>query len=317
MHETPIPINVQRNEINALLKSLRDCISDVGAEFIARVPFLERPFIGIGPACFSAVPIRFFYRRTMKSLCARWKREGRQYRTMQIGNCSFIFDVTDFTVCNWYFYRKLFEPETTHLILDTVRAGETVLDIGANRGYMSVLAGLRVGPTGRVFCFEPNPTIYSGLQEHLRLNALTGYVEASKLALSNCRSSDATFFVSTLETNSGLSSLTPVPELLENKSLTRQNTIVVETITLDEWLKQKSIVQPIDFVKIDVEGAEMLVLEGASETLSKCPPKRWIIETPPDGEVVEYLKTFGYTTKILDPAGSHANVLFTHKSYTT
>ena len=265
----------------------------------------------MGPACCSIPPLKILYRRTVQSLCDRWHRDNRQYRKMHIGSCSFIFDVSDFTVCSWYFYHQLFEPETTHLILDTVQSGETVLDIGANRGYMSVLAGMRVGPAGRVFCFEPNPSIYRGLQEHLRMNQIDGYVEASTLALSNCRSHHATFFVSTLETNSGLSSLTPHPELLANQNLSAQNTIAVETITLDEWLKEKSINKPIDFIKIDVEGAEMLVLEGAMETLSKRPPKRWVIETQPDGPAVEFLKAYGYSTKVLDSAGSHANVLFT------
>jgi len=269
----------------------------------------------LGPACASIAPLSVFYRRAAKSLCDRWQRENRQYRTIRIDSYEFIFDATDFTVFNWYFYHQLFEPETTRLILGTIKPGETVLDIGSNRGYMSVLAGLKVGATGRVFCFEPNPIIHRGLQEHLRLNQITGYVEASTLALSNCNSRDATFFVSTLESNSGLSSLTPHPVLLVNQNLSLKNTITVETTTLDDWLNEKAIVDPIDFIKIDVEGAELLVLEGAKETLSKHPPKRWVIETQPDGPAVEFLRAYGYATKILDPAGDHVNVLFMHPSY--
>jgi len=282
---------------------------------VLRVPAFERQFVSLGPACASRGPLNVFYRRAAKSLSDRWQRENRQYRTIRIDSYEFIFDATDFTVFNWYFYQQLFEPETTRLILGTVKPGETVLDIGSNRGYMSVLAGLKVGATGRVFCFEPNPIIHGGLQEHLRLNQIIGHVEASTLALSNCHSSNVTFFISTLEANSGLSSLTPHPELLANQNLCSKNTIAVETITLDEWLKVKEIDRPIDFIKIDVEGAEMLVLEGAKETLAKRPPKRWVIETHPNGPAIEFLRAYGYVTKILDPAGEHANLLFTHDTF--
>jgi len=298
-----------------LLKLLRNCISDAGTELILRVHALERPFLWIGPACNSLPLIKIFYRRAVSTLCNSWKRDKNAYREIQIEDCKFIFDATDFTVCNWYFYRQLFEPETTHLILETLKLGDTVLDIGSNRGYMSVLAAKKIGSTGRVFCFEPNPVIYQGLKEHLRLNQIDGCVEASTLALSNSCSRDATFFVSTLEANSGLSSLTPHPELLATQDLSVKSTIVVETITLDDWIKEKSISQPIDFIKVDVEGAEMLVLEGAKETLATRPPKRWVIETQPTGPAIEFMKTYGYRSKILDPAGDHVNILFTHQSY--
>jgi FkbM family methyltransferase len=304
-----------QNWFTILLKRFRNSVSDGGAELICRFPWLERPFGGIGPVCSSQPLLRVFYRRTVKTLCERWKEKKRHFRKICIGTSSFLFDVTDFTVCDWHFYRHLFEPETTQLISQTVQPGETVLDIGANRGYFSVLAGIRVGPSGHVYSFEPNPTIFRCLQKHLRINNLAGHVEASTFALSRTRTHGATFFISNLESNSGLSSLTPISELLDNKSLSHEHTIPVETISLDEWIYLKSIDQPIDFIKIDVEGAEMLVLAGATETLAKRPPKRLVIETDPEGAAVMFLRSHGYSTKVLDPAGTHANILFLHPSY--
>jgi len=60
----------------------------------------------------------------------------------------------------------------------------------------------------------------------------------------------------------------------------------------------KEIGEPIDFIKIDVEGATISVLDGAKETLAKLPPKRWVIEMQPNGPAVEFLLPTGTRQKV-------------------
>jgi FkbM family methyltransferase len=62
-----------------------------------------------------------------------------------------------------------------------VRAGDTVIDIGANFGAFSIAASRQVGESGRVFCFEPNPSVFARLQQNIRLNGcgnVTAFNEA-------------------------------------------------------------------------------------------------------------------------------------------
>ena len=73
-----------------------------------------------------------------------------------------------------------------------LRRGEVALDVGANVGAYAVLFGLWVGPEGRVIAFEPAAASFRGLNKHLALNGLTGWVEAQQVAVSD-RIGDAEF----------------------------------------------------------------------------------------------------------------------------
>src|SRR6185436_7645314 len=70
-----------------------------------------------------------------------------------------------------YSYRQLtgtYEPETTRLVHKLVRPGMTVVDVGASVGYYSRLCGRLVGSRGRVYAFEPHPTIVELLRHNVR-----------------------------------------------------------------------------------------------------------------------------------------------------
>jgi len=122
-------------------------------------------------------------------------------------------------------------------------------DIGAHAGFYTLLFSHLVGRDGRVCAFEPLPRNQMFLREHIELNKLD-CVENFEVALSN-QSGEHRFQPGNISTNGKLSS---------SGSMTVQ-TERLDTLVADETLP------PPNFMKIDVEGAERQVLEGAEETL--------------------------------------------------
>ena len=127
------------------------------------------------------------FRETTDRLVARLVRGNRAERRLRIGSVSPVFDVSSFTVKGRYFAHVPYEPGATGLVLNTLGEGDVFVDIGANSGYFTVLAALRVGAAGRVFAFEPNPAVRQQLERHVELNAIADRVTVSDLALAGRR----------------------------------------------------------------------------------------------------------------------------------
>lgn len=146
------------------------------------------------------------------------------------------------------------EPDVQRVVQALLPPGGVFLDIGANLGFFSLMASKRVGPSGVVHSFEPVPAQYSHLVENLRLNAATN-VTAQPFALSDTDGS-MDFFVSK-SWNSGVHSLFALPDAVKTK---------VQVHTLDGYLASANVPPPT-LIKMDVEGAETLVLRGAAGLL--------------------------------------------------
>jgi FkbM family methyltransferase len=146
----------------------------------------------------------------------------------------------------------LFEREEVEQFLSLAKPGMTFFDVGANIGWYSLLAANRVGPNGRVHAFEPTPKLVCKLKTQLELNAFRN-VTVNELAVSDHRGT-ARFF---LHETDFLSSFAAVSD----------RAVTVPTVTLDEYIDANRI-NRVDLMKIDVEGAEALVLAGAEKLLS-------------------------------------------------
>ena len=144
-----------------------------------------------------------------------------------------------------------------------LRPGMTVVDAGAHAGEYTLLASRKVGPRGRVLSVEPLPRNRSRLLRNIQLNGLTN-VTVVPAALSNV-SGSADFFVPD-EDPYALASL-----FQRNGHGVSASRITVTTVTVDSVVKAENIEQ-IDLMKVDVEGAELLVFEGAGETIARCKP---------------------------------------------
>lgn len=142
----------------------------------------------------------------------------------------------------------VYEKFETDLVKKEVKNGMNVIDAGANIGYFTLLLAKNVGPSGKVFAFEPDPDNFSILKENVEMNGFDNVVLVNK-ALSDSVGTTKLFLS---KTNKGAHSI-----LNFNKS---KVSIEVETTTIDEYFKKSKT--KIDFIKMDVEGAEGKVFTG-------------------------------------------------------
>ena len=158
-------------------------------------------------------------------------------------------------------YRFLsWNPDEYRAFRAAVRPGMTALDIGANVGAYSLLIGQWVGSSGAVFAFEPSPDAHDGLQRHIHLNALDAIVTPVRAA-AGAASSTSRFVVGT---TAGESRLATTATLATDDEAT---TVDVPVTTIDDFCAREHLTP--DFIKIDVEGAELDVLRGARETIRR------------------------------------------------
>jgi len=207
-----------------------------------------------------------------------------------------------------YFFRRndslginlpVFETRELAFVERLLRPGMTVLDIGAHQGLYTLLASRRVGPSGRVFSFEPSPRERRALRLNLTINSCDNVV-VQALALGSQETTANLYVVD--KYNTGYNSLRP-PNVPEPTS-----TIAVRVRTLDNWVAEEKI-DRVDFIKLDVEGAELSVLKGARELLARTWPVLLTeiaqIRTAGWGydavEIVRFLENMGYVWfEILD-----------------
>lgn len=156
-----------------------------------------------------------------------------------------------------------FEPELCQAILNHVKVGWTCMDVGGNIGYITLLMAHKVGCKGMVYSFEPLPNNFSVLQENTSLNSLNSNVRCECLALSDKSGTEKFQFRSEAFTGGG-SLVASDPAGVNSEVVT----IDVNTVSGDEYLAQQNPPSTINFIKIDVEGAEGLVLAGLQNTLS-------------------------------------------------
>lgn len=155
----------------------------------------------------------------------------------------------------WYGY---YEKEAILTWEAFIQPGDTVLDIGANAGYYSLVAA----PKAKlVYAFEPATSIRQLLEKNVSLNKFDN-IRVQAVAISN-EAGKATLYLSS-EDNIGMAGLRPA----ENFS---GNTEIVNTITLDEWIASQDI-KKIALIKIDAEGTEMNILAGMRTILEEHKP---------------------------------------------
>jgi FkbM family methyltransferase len=163
-------------------------------------------------------------------------------------------DLSDYMILH-YFASSFRDEPAVRLARKLIRPGDTVFDIGANIGFWSLVAGRAVGTAGKVFAFEPVPANFQRLQQALELNGMT-WVECRPVAVSD-REGSTVFYASTTG-NSALGSLAQRAGI--------DSPVEVLTVTLDQTLQAEGL-DKIDFLKVDVEGAEGQVFGGGTRTL--------------------------------------------------
>lgn len=160
--------------------------------------------------------------------------------------------------------RSEWEPSLYARFKQALRPSMTVLDVGASFGLYSLAAARAVGPSGRVYAFEPARRTASALRQHLHWNGAADRVELIEAAAAD-RTGSALFWEQ--ETSFVASLVETAARQEERRYEAPIEARRVRVVTLDDFCSDRRL-EP-DVVKVDVEGSEASVLRGARELLRR------------------------------------------------
>lgn len=201
-----------------------------------------------------------------------------------------------------YFYGT-YEPEISKFLTRFLQPKMIVVDAGANVGELTLRSAQRVGPLGRVYAIEASPLVFPRLCRNVSMNRLTNCVTPIHAAVSNVNGTTE-FFVGT-----GVDSL---GSSIMHAADPDHPPCQVNTIRLDSLLKSTGQCQ-VHLIKLDVEGAEHLALQGSEELLQLPHPPVIIFESnravmqsaiQSQDSILHYLSGFHYEFFRLRPNGS-------------
>jgi FkbM family methyltransferase len=209
-----------------------------------------------------------------------------------------IDDYREYIQRNIYFM-GYHEYRETRLLRKLLRPGDTFVDVGANIGWFTILAARLVGEKGKVVAFEPSSAIYDHLTANVSLNGLSN-VQAERTALSDTNGT-------AVLTGIGVENAGTGTILATGGSLGEE----VPTMRFDDYCSSAGL-EYVALMKIDVEGAEMMVLEGATESLHAGSIGAIVIEVSDERlrstgssstELIELLRGAGYTISRANTTG--------------
>ncbi len=195
----------------------------------------------------------------------------------RVGNHRMVVNLADRGFTQRFFYRREHEPAETAVLRRLVRPGMTVIDVGANIGLHTVELSELVGAGGRVFAFEPDPSNRGLLEENIALNGCPN-VTVVGAALGD-RDGELVLFQSKYNqgdhrTYSGEAD----PRFHRGGDRTE---VRVPCRRLDSFAAEHDL--DIDFLKVDIQGAEARLWEGMAEVVSRRQQLRMVSEFWPDG----------------------------------
>jgi FkbM family methyltransferase len=179
----------------------------------------------------------------------------------------FFVDPHDGGVGYQLFIGRGYEEHTAELFERELRPGMTVLDLGANIGFYTILAAARVRPGGRVFAFEPAPENIALLERNARANGFDHVTIVPRA----CSDTAGRVTLHLSPRGKGLHTIGAAGE--------GWGSIEIETVRLDDHFAGASFTA--DFLKIDIEGAETRALRGMERLLARSPRLKILTEINP------------------------------------
>lgn len=246
----------------------------------------------------------------MNWLCKRRAAPFESPLGVTRGRARFVCDLRD-AVSREACFMGYYEPQETALVRHLLREGMTFVDVGANWGYFTLLASCLVGPPGRVVSFEPHPALYEMLARNVARNGF-GWAKALRVAVADAE---------------GEVSLEGFAEEAGNWGLSRLTTNAggeapffrVASARLETLLDAEGV-GSVDLLKMDIEGAESVVLPTMAEGLRRGRYRRILLELHPAAlaeagqdakALVSLLLDFGYRAWRLD----HSPAAFRRAAY--
>lgn len=195
-----------------------------------------------------------------------------------------------------------YEPTETDLVMRLVRPGATVYDIGANIGWYSLNLSRALGESVTIHAFEPIRGTFDMLEQNLAANSATS-VRAHNMGLSDRAGELVFYFYPEGSGNTSTANLSGRDDVVE---------VTCPVTTLDEF--SASAGGCVDFIKCDVEGAELMVFSGGARTIERCRPivfaellRKWSM---PFGyhpnDVLDFFGSLGYQCYVPCASGLRA-----------
>jgi FkbM family methyltransferase len=186
---------------------------------------------------------------------------------------------------------EIYEALEIELIKKEICLNDFVIDVGAHIGYHTLNMAKCVGENGKVFSFEPEPDNFCMLKKNVEVNHYSNVITENKaVGITNGKS-----ILYTSQTHSGIHRMYP------SKSCQKQ--IEINSVKLDDYFKKNNLLDKIKLIKIDVEGAELNVLQGSKEILSKSKNLLIFLEFIPNHimdcgmipkDILDFLQSYGF-----------------------
>lgn len=189
------------------------------------------------------------------------KNKNEYYCETPIGNFYLPLNFEKDAVTNTLVRGKYFEPEIIFESKKYIKNGDVVLDVGSNFGSMTLAFSNMVGENGIVYSIEAQKCVYDFLIKTIEANSLDNVIPINKA----------------IHKEDGLNVYFPNIDFSEysafkdapysGNAIIGNNGIPVKTITIDSLKLDR-----VDFIKVDIQGADLFALQGAKETILKCKP---------------------------------------------
>jgi len=207
--------------------------------------------------------------------------------------------------------KGVYEPFETEFLKELLKENMTVVNIGANIGYYTLIAANRVGPNGKVYAFEPEPQNYKLLVRNIEEN---GYKNISpiQVAVSDKKGTLKLFLD---KSNLGDHSLA------EQNIVEKNGSVEIETNSLDNFFEEYNKDFKVDLIQMDVQGAEGLILDGAKKIIGSNNLKI-IMEFWPSGlnnvgtdglDLLKGLESYGFKIGLIDETNKCISYLLPEK----
>jgi len=251
---------VAKSHVKAILRPMRPVVKPIFGSARRLVRFAVRTM--------PSGPLRRISRRLWELIGI--PLEAHNFTTRTVHGFVMHGDTRNFIDRRIYYF-GFWEPNLSTWIARQLVPGDTFVDVGANIGYYSLLASQLVGPSGHVIAIEASPSIFTEMQHNLSLNEGLCNIRCLNIAVSDCEAELPLF--------DGPQSQTHRTSLINQEGLAFGGTINAKplpAILTDEEFTRCRL------FKIDVEGAEWLVVRGLAVALSRTrPDAQFVIEISP------------------------------------
>jgi FkbM family methyltransferase len=234
--------------------------------------------------------------------------DHRALTYLQTGQKIFV-DTRSVDIGTHLMFGGMWETHYATAFCNLLRPGNVVLDVGANHGFYSLIAATRIAPGGHVYAFEPSKGFYDLIKASVSVNGLDKVVSVSNLALGESNGEVTLAF--DRQWSGGAHLEIAVAEGAKSAGQAGLERETVTCVSLDDYLGEK--IEKIDIIKMDIEGAEGLALNGMRKLIDRSRNLKMMIEFCPAMMahferdaifVVQFLESRGFMCWDISPDGS-------------